>query len=222
MGVWEHNRALWPLTFAFHMGIYLIVGMLFLSVLNAVFIITEVSLYVLNVSLGIASVFALVGYLLGSLGTIGLILKRALDANLKPFNTVSTYFNLLFLGVIFISGGCAWFHSGNFASEISFFIKRLITFDAGVTVAFPLSLHIIITLLFILYLPWTDMIHFIAKYFTYHEIRWNDKPQDEKIKKRLRELLAQPVSWSATHIKADGKKNWMDITKEETNDEKES
>ena len=41
-GIWENNRALWPLTFAFHIGIYLIVVMLFLSLLNAVFTIAQV------------------------------------------------------------------------------------------------------------------------------------------------------------------------------------
>jgi len=221
-GVWEHNRALWPLTFAFHTGIYLIVGMLLLSVINAVFVIAEVPLYVLNVSLGIASVFALGGYLLGSLGAIGLILKRAFDSDLRPFNTFATYFNLLLLGAVFISGAYAWFSSPDFASEMSLFIKGLITLDAGVTLTFSLSLHIVISLLFILYLPWTDMIHFIAKYFTYHEIRWNDAPQDEKMERELRGLLAQPVSWSAAHVGADGKKNWVDVTTKKTGDEKEA
>ncbi len=221
-GVWEHNRALWPLTFAFHIGIYLIAGILFLSLLNAVFIIAGVPLYVLNVSLGIASVFALVGYPLGSLGAIGLILKRALDANFRPFNTITKYFNLVFLGAVFISGAYAWFSSPDFASEMSLFMKGLITLDTGVTLTFSLSLHVVISLLFILYLPWTDMIHFIAKYFTYHEIRWNDAPQDEKMKRKLRGLLAQPVSWSAVHVKANGKKNWVDITTKKTSDEKEA
>jgi nitrate reductase gamma subunit len=221
-GVWEHNRALWPLSFAFHMGIYLIVVMLFLSLLNAVFIIAGVPLYVLNVFLGIASVFALAGYLLGSLGAIGLILKRAFDSNLRPFNTITKYFNLVFLGAVFISGACAWFSSPDFASEMGLFIKGLITLDAGVTLNLSLSLHVVISLLFVLYLPWTDMIHFIAKYFTYHEIRWDDAPQDEKMERELRSLLAQPVSWSATHVKANGKKNWVDITTKKTSDEEEA
>jgi nitrate reductase gamma subunit len=105
---------------------------------------------------------------------------------------------------------------------MSLFIKGLITLDASVTLTFSLSLHVVISLLFILYLPWTDMIHFIAKYFTYHEIRWNDAPQDEKMEKELRGLLAQPVSWSAAHVKADGKKSWVDITTKKTSDEKEA
>ena len=220
-GIWRHNRSLWPLSFAFHMGIYLIVAMLFFSVLNAVFIISEVPLYILNVFLAIASVFALAGYLLGSLGVIGLILKRAFDSNLRPFNTITKYFNLVFLGAVFISGACAWFSSPDFASEMSLFIKGLVTLDAGATLNFSLALHIIISFLFVLYLPWTDMIHFVAKYFTYHEIRWDDAPQDEKMKRELRSLLAQPVSWSAAHVKADGKKNWVDVTTKKTSDEKE-
>jgi nitrate reductase gamma subunit len=105
---------------------------------------------------------------------------------------------------------------------MSLFIKGLITLDGGMNAGFPLSLHIVISLLFLIYLPFTDMIHFIAKYFTYHEIRWDDAPQDEKMKKELRGLLSQPVSWSATHVKADGRKNWMDLTIKKTNDEKEA
>lgn len=220
-GIWRHNRGLWPLTFAFHTGIYLIFAMLLLSIINAIFVITGVPSSVLDVFLAITSVVAVVGYLLGGAGAIGLILKRVLDANLRSFNTVTKYFNLVFLGAVFISGAYAWFSSGNLASEMSLFIKGLVTLDTGITVAFPLSLHIIISLLFLLYLPWTDMIHFIAKYFTYHEIRWNDAPQDEKMERELRELLAQPVSWSAAHVKADGKKSWIDLTTEKKSDEKD-
>jgi nitrate reductase gamma subunit len=221
-GVWRHNRPLWPLSFAFHMGIYLITGMLFLSLLNGVFIIAEVPLDVLNVFLGIASVFALAGYLLGSLGVIGLILKRVFDSNLRPFNTITKYFNLVFLGAVFVSGAYAWFSSPDFASEMGLFIKGLITLSASLTLNFSLALHVVISLLFVLYLPWTDMIHFVAKYFTYHEIRWDDAPQDEKMERELRSLLAQPVSWSAAHVKADGKKSWADVTTRKTSDDKEA
>jgi nitrate reductase gamma subunit len=220
--IWRHNRALWPLTFAFHTGIYLVFFMLFFSIVSAVLILAEVPVAILNVFLIIVSVLAVVGYLLGGLGAIGLILKRTLDSSLRPFNTFTKYFNLVFLGAVFISGAYAWLSSPDFATEMSLFIKSLITLDTSITANFPLSLHIIISLLFLIYLPFTDMIHFIAKYFTYHEIRWDDKPQDERMKKELRGLLSQPVSWSATHIKADGKKNWIDLTTKKMNDDEES
>jgi nitrate reductase gamma subunit len=218
-GVWKHNRGLWPFSFSLHMGIYLVIGMLLMSVLNAIFIITGAPATVLSVFLKIASIFAVAGYVLGVLGAIGLILKRAFDSNFRSFNTFSTYFRLLFLVAVFISGGYTWFYSGDYASEMSLFIKKLITLDSGITVVFPLALHITISLLFIVYLPLTDMIHFMAKYFTYHAVRWNDEPQDEKMVKKLHELLIQPVSWSADHVKADGKKSWVDITEEGTSEE---
>jgi len=218
-GVWRHNRKLWPLTFAFHGGIYLVFAMLLLSIVNAIFIITGVPTAVLDVFLVITSVVALAGYLLGGLGAISLILKRILDADLRSFNSTSKYFNLAFLAAVFASGAYSWFATPDFALTMSQFIKGLVTLDTGVTVAFPLSLHVILASLFFLYLPWTDMIHFVAKYFTYHEVKWNDSPKDARMEKELQGLLSQPVSWSAEHIKADGKKSWVDLTTKKKNDE---
>ena len=221
-GVWKYNRSLWPFSFTLHMGIYLIIVMLFLQVINAVFIIVELPASVQDVFRGITSVFALGGYLFGSVGAISLILKRALDSNLRPFNTVVTYFRLLFLGAVFISGAYVCLSSQDFVSEMSLFTKGLVTLDPGVAVASALSTHLVISLLFLLYLPLTDMIHFIAKFFTYHEIRWDDKPKNEKMEKELRDLLAQPVTWSAAHVKDDSKKTWVDVTTEEVGDEEKA
>jgi nitrate reductase gamma subunit len=204
-GVWKHNRALWPFSFSLHIGIYLVIAAVFLHVVNAVLVMAHAPLYILAFSRSIASVFAFGGYLLGSLGAISLMLKRALDPNLRPFSTFSTYVNLLFLCALFVSGGYAWLHAGDFASDMSLFVQRLMTFNSEITVAFPLSLHIVISLLFIVYLPLTHMIHFIAKYFTYHGIRWDDKPLDEQMGKEVNMLLAQPVTWSAPHAKTDKK-----------------
>lgn len=218
-GVWRHNRPLWPMTFAFHGGIYLVFLMLLLSILNAIFIITGVSASVLDTFVAITSVVALAGYLSGGLGAISLILKRSLDSDLRAFTSVSKYFNLIFLGAVFASGAYSWFATPDFALTMSQFIKGLVTLDTGLTLSFPLSLHVILASLFFLYLPFTDMIHFVAKYFTYHDIKWNDSPKDARMEKELESLLAQPVSWSAEHIEADGKKSWVDLTVKKKNDE---
>ena len=47
----------------------------------------------------------------------------------------------------------------------------------------------------------------------YHNIRWNDEPNIKggKLEKQINEALQQPVSWSADHIRGDGKKNWVDV-----------
>ena len=57
---------------------------------------------------------------------------------------------------------------------MSLFTRNLLTLDSAITVATPLAVHLIISLLFLIYLPLTDMAHFITKYFTYHAVRWND------------------------------------------------
>jgi nitrate reductase gamma subunit len=211
-GVWRHNLKLWPLTFAFHTGIYLVFAMLLLIILNAIFIITGVPTSVLNVFLTITAIVALAGYLLGGLGAISLLLKRIFDSDLRAFSSTAKYFNLGFLAAVFISGAYSWFATPDFALTMSQFVKGLVTLDTGLTASFPLSLHIILASLFFLYLPFTDMIHFVAKYFTYHDIKWNDSPKDVKMERELEGLLAQPVSWSAEHIKADGKRSWADLT----------
>jgi hypothetical protein len=66
------------------------------------------------------------------------------------------------------------------------------------------------------------MLHPAIKFFTYHDIRWNDKPQDKKMGNSLVKLMKQPVTWSAAHIKADGSKNWIDLATTESSNDKKS
>ena len=207
--IWKHNRALWPLSLAFHSGIYLVALAVLLSIVSALISIGGIASEVL---LDITSVIAIIGYILGGLGTIGLILKRISDADLRPFNSFSTYFNLIFLGAIFVTGFISWLQAVSLAADMSLLIKQTLTLDSAINIALPLSLHISLSLLFLIYLPLTNMIHFIAKYFTYHEIRWDDEPQDTKMTEEIRGLMKQPVGWSSSHIKAEEKKNWMDTS----------
>lgn len=216
--IWRHNRKLWPLTLSFHMGIYLVFLMLLLSIVNAILMVTNVSASVLDVFLVITSVVALAGYLLGGLGAVSLLLKRIFDSDLRSFNSTSKYFNLAFLAAVFISGVYSWFAVPDFALTLSRFVEGLVTLDTGLIVVFPLSLHVILASLFFLYLPFTDMVHFVAKYFTYHEIKWDDSAKDARMEKELEGLLAQPVSWSAEHVKADGKKSWAELTKKQSDE----
>jgi nitrate reductase gamma subunit len=77
--------------------------------------------------------------------------------------------------------------------------------------------HVAVALVFLAYLPFSQMMHFVAKYFTYHQVRWDDRPLEPggAIEREVTELLQQPVTWAAPHVGADGKKNWVDIATEE-------
>jgi hypothetical protein len=57
----------------------------------------------------------------------------------------------------------------------------------------------------------------VGKYFAYHAIRWADEPnlRGGKQEKVINDLLNQPVTWSAPHIRGDGKKTWLDVATED-------
>jgi hypothetical protein len=84
-----------------------------------------------------------------------------------------------------------------------------------------ISAEIILGSLLVAYIPLTHMSHFFTKWFTYHDIRWNDEPNlaGGKIEKKVGDALHYPVSWSAPHIRGDGKKTWVDVATADVNRE---
>jgi nitrate reductase gamma subunit len=67
--------------------------------------------------------------------------------------------------------------------------------------------------LLIAYIPLTHMSHFIAKYFTYHSVRWDDaaNPRGGKLEARLAEYLTYRPTRSAPHVGADGVRTWAQV-----------
>ena len=216
--VWDRNRGLWPLTFALHYGLYLTAGLSLGLTIHAVLLAAGLDPLAVRPLREGVSVLALLGYLLGGVGVVGLLLKRVLDPHLRPFSTISRYVNLLFLGAVFFSGVCAWLLPGDYVAEVTRFTGGLIGRGPGMAPGPLLSLHVAVSLLFLVYLPFTDMIHFIAKFFTYHAVRWDDRPQSGAMAGELKGLLRQPVSWSASHVGSDGRKDWIDIASAEAGD----
>jgi len=219
-GVFENNKKLWYFSFPFHFGLYLIIGGAILTFMLAIIPISIIPLD--NNTLGIIiESLAATGFIIGGIGTLGLIFRRLGDPNLRNYTTGGTLFNLFFLLALFVSGIVSLFGASDFYGAMTQFAKTLLLADAGMTLPVLISFHCIVGLLFLAYLPYTKMLHFLAKYFTYHEIRWNDKPMsgNGKMEKDVKNLLSQPVTWAAPHLNADGKKNWVDIVTEENNNE---
>ena len=221
--LFEKNRSLWIFSFPFHFGLYFLIGFAGLLVVGGFLQIFE-----LNFAAGIGSllqnltvVVGAIGIVLTLFGGLGLLVKRMVEYDLKTFSTPSDYFNLILL--VFVAGAMlvAWL-----TIDQSFTVLRDFTHSLLTASAFPtqglITVEILAVLFFLVYLPFTHMTHFIAKYFTYHDIRWNDEPneKDSKISKEINKVLQYPVSWSAPHIKGDGKKTWVDVaTKMEDNED---
>ena len=63
------------------------------------------------------------------------------------------------------------------------------------------------------YIPLTHMSHFIGKYFTYHAVRWDDRPfnGNAKIAAALAESLTYRSRWAAGHVAGGQAASWADV-----------
>ncbi len=216
-GVWERNRGLWPFSFAFHMGIYFIAAMVFLVAAGALLPFLAVTDELPRIALAAAGICAACGYLLGTAGSLGLFVKRIADADLRIYSTPSSYINLALLIAAFISGGYAYIIMDNYIQEMSALTGAFFTASLTAQVSPELAFNLAVWMLFLVYLPFSSMSHFIVKYFTYHDIRWDDRPAfgNPRLSEKMAAQLEKPVGWSAAHVNANDSKRWRDAAGEE-------
>ena len=215
--LWEHRRRLWWFSFPLHFGLYLLIVMLAIVVLAALAGLVGLTIADWAPLQVVVSILAIVGYIMGAVGALGLLLNRLFTSRMKGFTSTAALFNLVLLLAVFISGINARLDSHIYSGELVSFATAVFTADTATSTRSLMAVHVLFTLLFMAYLPFSQMMHFVAKYFTYHEVRWNDEPLTPggRMEKEVLKLLSQSVTWSAPHLNADGKKNWVDIATEE-------
>jgi nitrate reductase gamma subunit len=213
----EDNKPLWYWSFPFHMGLYLCIGGLAFLAIGAVLQILGMvpensALASLFQSLTI--VLAVPGYVLGTIGVLGLIVKRKTDSGLADVTAPIDFMNLIWLGLLFVTGFIVWLQDPGFVVSRAYFVS-LLTFSP---MKEPMGLiHVINLLVFIgfwAYFPFTHMTHMVSKYFMWDKVKWDDDPNrgDPGMDSKIKKYLAYPVTWSAEHVDAQGgKKNWADV-----------
>ena len=215
--LFHDNRKLWYASFPFHFGIYLVIGSLVLlfigAIVNIIGLSSQGALAVFIQSLAI--IFGAIGFVLGTIGSIGLLTRRIFDEDMRAFAAPADYFNLLFILAIFLTGIIAWVFSDSTFELFRNYIKSMITFSPQAVGSPILVLHLILLSLFIMYLPFTHMTHFFGKYFTWHEVRWDDERnmRGSDIEAKVNKLLNLKQNWSAPHIKSG--ETWATVATEE-------
>lgn len=214
-GIWEHNRGLWFSSFTLHFGLYLLVGELALVGLAGLLSLTAAANLVQALQM-LIPLLAWGGYGLGVIGAVALLIKRLTNPKLRMYNNASHFFNLLLLGALFATG-LAWIvTSSTYTQELTRFVAGLLTPTLKPEVTALGYSHLGLTLIFLLYFPFTHMTHAFVKYFTYHTIRWEDEPNrpGSRMQLKLARQAAQSVTWAAPHVNADGQKTWVDLAGE--------
>jgi nitrate reductase gamma subunit len=211
------NRPYWYYVFPFHIGTFtflVLIGVLIVGALTDIGGI-EISAVTTNVwgkiLYYITPIIGGIALIFGTLGSLALLIRRRFNADLRPYTRRIEYFNLILILALFLTGLLSWaLYDGFLAIERQYFYS-LLTFNGVAGINALTTVHIILVLVTAVYLPFTNMMHFFAKWFTYHKIRWDDAPnlRGSGLESRLGPFHKLPLSWAAPHIQELGR--WSDI-----------
>jgi nitrate reductase gamma subunit len=213
--LWEHNRSLWLVSFPFHFGLYLTFGLVVLLVVGAVAQLAGMSADsgLLASIVGVSTILGPIAFGLTLLGGLGLLVRRLRDPDLRNYASPEHRFNLvLFLATMGVAL-LTWAVADTSFEMARGFIAGLITFNLKEVDSSLFLLQVFLAVATMAYIPFTHMSHFFMKYFLYHDIRWEDKPNVNapEIDEQLGQELGFEPTWSAPHIAIPGKKTWADI-----------
>jgi nitrate reductase gamma subunit len=215
-GLWEFNRKLWWRSFPFHFGLYLLIAAVLLLLLSALLLIIAPGWMVGALGTSLHWLYTLTGLAgagLAVMGALGLLYRRLTDQQLKTYTTPGDILNLAFFIVTIGVLAAGYLFRGPAAPSTLTVAVGLVSFDSSVEIPGLLAAGLVLGALLAAYIPLTHMSHFIAKYFTYHSVRWDDKPylRGGNLGQKMAEYLTYRPTWAAPHIQADGKKTWAEV-----------
>ncbi len=187
----EFNKyGLWAISLAMHWGLYL--GMLTLALL--------VLESLLKLALPFTPLVAGGAFALGAVGALALIAKRVTNAELGLYTVPADLFNLGWIAALFILGIVGGLLDPSLAGYRAY-IASVLTFTPT-PVPLIVAAHFLALELFLIYMPFTKIIHYIGKYFTFEQTLWDDafKTQNSAADKQVQRQLGYAVTWGAPHI----------------------
>ncbi|HDL19360.1 MAG TPA: nitrate reductase [Bacteroidetes bacterium] len=222
-GVFHHNRRVWTFSLPFHFGLYLCIGWLSLLLPGSLLQMSGVEISANSAFIGLVIhyatiIFGYAGLILSVIGALGLLQWRLSDSEQRRFNSPADYFNLILFVIVAAVALVSHLRLDTDFAILRNYVQSLITFSPFTLPGAMFQAEIALISLLIMYIPLTRMSHFVAKYFLYHSVRWNDKPNERgsKIEKNILELLKQKVDWQAPHIQTGNP--WTEVVREPPNE----
>jgi len=218
-GVFHHNKKVWIFSFPFHLGMYISIGWLILLLFGAILQTAGVAVGTEAGVLGalvqvLTVVCGYAGLALAGVGALGLFFWRLSSRGQRGYNSPADYINLLFVALAVGVGLVAQLSADSGFVALRGYVQSLISFAPFEFGSGLLVFEVALVSLLILYIPLSRMSHFVAKYFLYHSIRWNDERNERgsEIEKHIAALLEQKVGWSAPHVQTG--QPWSEVVKE--------
>ena len=212
-GVREHNRGVWYWSLPFHLGVYSLCGTLILMVMAGIVAACGVAMdgtfgRVMQV---LVTIGGYAGFVLTAVGAVGLTIRRRVDPNLRRMSAPIDYFNLLFFLAIAVVGLVSRAQGDPQLAGPIAYTAGLVSLSPAQGLPTLVTVEVVLWCLMLVYLPLTRMSHFVAKYFAYHQIRWNDEPNrpGSRLEARIKAALGFGVGWSAPHIQTG--KTWGEV-----------
>ena len=165
-----------------------------------------------NVIYGLTLATGVVSFVSGLFGSIGILIKRLIDKDLRNYATPQNYFTYLLLIAVFLSGLYSWYFDPMFSVYRNFW-RGLITFKP-IGVESATACHILLFAFLLIYLPFTRSLHYITRLFGFLLIRWDDKPnlRGSMLEKKVEEMLNLKIGWNGPHIKPHS--TWKELASE--------
>jgi nitrate reductase gamma subunit len=206
------NRPLWFRSFPFHLGLYLLAGSLALLLGALAAAALTWSPFAAALS-ALAKLAGAVGLLSCISGAAGLLHRRLTDPALRVSTTSGDIFNLLAFIVALALLGVGYVARPAGSPGVGAVLSGLLSWDLAVAVPAGFGLGIIASAALAAYIPFTHMSHFVAKYFTYHSVRWDDESiaRNGSRARAMAEYLAYRPTWSAAHIRGPEPRTWAEI-----------
>jgi nitrate reductase gamma subunit len=217
---YKRQKVYWSVLYPWHIGFILIITFHILAFFGALVLLAGVPVaadspvlfgrvfYLVMLFCGVVSFSA------GLVGSIGVLIKRIVDTNLRDYAAPQQYFTYLFCLAVFASGLYSWWFVDPTFSEYRQFWVGLVTLHP-VAVAPTGTLHIILFDFFLIYLPFTRSMHYVTRIFAFFLIRWDDRPnvRGGDVERQLITQFGRRMTWSAKHIKKDG--TWVEQVAQE-------
>ncbi|SPE30937.1 dsrM-like [Candidatus Sulfotelmatomonas gaucii] len=212
----EFNRRLWLPSFFFHFGLYLAIAAAALATLAGVtagMVVGKANAGIAGLMGALIAVVGLAAAVLVISGACWLMVRRIADPAVRNSTRPADLFNLmLFTATCSLLAGGSLIRGPGSASLVDF-VRGAFHFDRGVRIGAVFGAGVILASALAAYIPFTHMAHFIAKYFAWHSVRWDDRRNERgsRIEAKIAANLGFKPTWSAEHVGADGKRTWAEV-----------